>query len=53
MSFNLSPLATLDQIRLTPSREDGIPQLLEDDLRMYGAQLIQEAGRLSKLCVSK
>ncbi|KAL7416818.1 cyclin-like protein [Mrakia frigida] len=47
--INLSPLASLDQIRLTPSREDGIPQLLEDDLRMYGAQMIQEAGRLSKL----
>ncbi|CDZ97871.1 Cyclin L [Phaffia rhodozyma] len=49
MSIIFSPLASLRQIRLTPSREDGIPQDLEDDLRTYGAQLIQEAGRLAKL----
>lgn len=49
MSINLSPLASLSQLRSTPSRQDGIPADLEDDLRMYGAQLIQEAGRLCQL----
>ncbi|KAF7295317.1 Cyclin-like protein [Mycena indigotica] len=42
------PLATLTQIERTPSREDGIPQQLEDDLRAYGCKLIHEAGILLK-----
>lgn len=49
MSFIPAPLASLSQITSTPSREDGIPEDLEADLRMFGSQLIQEAGRLCKL----
>lgn len=48
MSDALYPLASLAQIKSTPSREDGIPQELEDDLRAYGCKLIQEAGVLLK-----
>jgi hypothetical protein len=48
MSTNLYPLASLSQIESTPSREDGIPQELEDDLRAYGCKLIHEAGILLK-----
>ncbi|KAJ7184249.1 cyclin-like protein [Mycena filopes] len=43
---NCIPLATLAQIERTPSREDGIPQDLEDDLRAYGCKLIHQAGIL-------
>ncbi|KAJ7043209.1 cyclin-like protein [Mycena alexandri] len=46
MSAALYPLATLAQIERTPSREDGIPQDLEDDLRAYGCKLIHQAGIL-------
>ncbi|ESK92874.1 cyclin-dependent protein kinase regulator [Moniliophthora roreri MCA 2997] len=48
MSSNLYPLATLSQIENTPSGEDKIPTDLEEDLRAYGAKLIQEAGILLK-----
>ncbi|KAK7049284.1 hypothetical protein VNI00_005885 [Paramarasmius palmivorus] len=48
MSSHLYPLATLAQIEHTPSKEDGIPSELEEDLRAYGAKLIQEAGILLK-----
>ncbi|KAF7311581.1 Cyclin-like protein [Mycena kentingensis (nom. inval.)] len=42
------PLASIDQIQRTPSREDGIPQQLEEDLRAYGCKLIHQAGLLLK-----
>ncbi|KAI0797862.1 cyclin-like protein [Abortiporus biennis] len=48
MSVSLYPLATLAQIEKTPSREDGIPQNLEEDLRAYGCKLISQAGILLK-----
>ncbi|KAF8894450.1 cyclin-like protein [Infundibulicybe gibba] len=40
------PLASLAQIEKTPSREDGLPQDLEEDLRAYGCKLIHQAGIL-------
>lgn len=43
------PLASIDQILETPSRRDGIPEELENDLRVVGCQLIQESGVLLKL----
>ncbi|KAG6817089.1 hypothetical protein H0H87_012857 [Tephrocybe sp. NHM501043] len=46
MSASLYPLASLAQIQSTPSREDGIPDDLEEDLRAYGCRLIHEAGIL-------
>ncbi|KAJ7445731.1 cyclin-like protein [Mycena galericulata] len=46
MSTALYPLATLAQIERTPSREDGIPEDLEEDLRAYGCKLIHQAGIL-------
>ena len=49
---DLVPLATLAQIERTPSREDGIPQGLEEDLRAFGCKLIHQAGVLLKQCVS-
>ncbi|KAF4615362.1 hypothetical protein D9613_003260 [Agrocybe pediades] len=42
----LYPLASISQIEKTPSREDGIPEDLEEDLRAYGCKLIHEAGIL-------
>ncbi|KAF8321101.1 cyclin-like protein [Clavulina sp. PMI_390] len=42
------PLASLDQIKETPSGADGIPWALEEDLRAYGCKLIQQAGILLK-----
>jgi len=48
----LCPLASLAQIETTPSREDGIPEDLEEDLRAYGCQLIRQAGILLKQSVS-
>jgi len=50
MSRVLNPLASIDQVRHTPSAEDGIPLELEDDLRAYGCKLIQQAGILLKQC---
>ncbi|CDO70779.1 hypothetical protein BN946_scf184798.g94 [Trametes cinnabarina] len=46
MSTSLYPLASLSQIEKTPSREDGIPEELELDLRAFGCKLIHEAGVL-------
>ncbi|TEB35974.1 cyclin-L1 [Coprinellus micaceus] len=46
MSNHLYPLASLVQIEQTPSREDGIPESLEEDLRAYGCKLIYQAGIL-------
>ncbi|KAG8956526.1 hypothetical protein FRC04_000004 [Tulasnella sp. 424] len=48
MSVILSPLASLQQIANSPSREDGIPEDIEEDLRAYGCKLIQQAGILLK-----
>jgi len=48
MASNLYPLASLAQIEKTPSREDGIPDDLEEDLRAYGCKLIHQAGILLK-----
>lgn len=44
----LYPLASLSQIQQTPSQTDGIPKDVEDDLRICGCKLIQEAGVLLK-----
>lgn len=44
MSRQPHPLATLAQIVSTPSAQDGIPREVEDDLRVAGCMLIQEAG---------
>lgn len=46
MSTSLYPLASLAQVEKTPSREDGIPEELELDLRAFGCKLIYEAGVL-------
>jgi hypothetical protein len=46
MSTTFYPLASLSQIERTPSREDGIPEDLEEDLRANGCKLIQQAGIL-------
>ncbi|KAJ6606516.1 cyclin-like protein [Mycena vulgaris] len=46
MSTALHPLASLPQIERTPSREDGIPEDLEEDLRAYGCKLVHQAGIL-------
>ena len=51
MSVDLYPLASLEQIENTPSRLDGIPTGLEEDLRTYGCKLIAEAGVLLNQCV--
>ncbi|KAH7912252.1 cyclin-like protein [Hygrophoropsis aurantiaca] len=48
MSAGLVPLASTSQIERTPSREDGIPEELEADLRAYGCKLIHQAGILLK-----
>jgi hypothetical protein len=39
MEIILAPLASASQVRETPSRRDGIPADLEEDLRSYGAIL--------------
>ncbi|KAI6126271.1 cyclin-like protein [Pisolithus croceorrhizus] len=46
MTPTLVPLATYSQIAKTPSREDGLPQELEEDLRAFGCKLIHQAGIL-------
>ncbi len=51
MEPDVTPLASLAQIQETPSARDGIPQDLEDDLRAYGAKMIQQAGVLLKQSV--
>jgi hypothetical protein len=52
MSTSLVPLASLAQIEKTPSREDGLPVDLEDDLKAFGCKLIHQAGILLKQFVS-
>lgn len=52
MSTALYPLASLSQIESTPSREDGIPADLEEDLKAYGCKLVHQAGILLKQCVA-
>lgn len=42
------PLASLEQIEKSPSREDGIPAELEEDLRAFGCKLVHQAGILLK-----
>ncbi|KAI8989585.1 cyclin-like protein [Pilobolus umbonatus] len=44
-----NPLASLEQLEVTVSRKDGISEELEEDLRNYGAELIESAGILLKL----
>jgi hypothetical protein len=46
MTPALCPLASAAQIEKTPSREDGIPVDMEEDLRAYGCKLVHEAGVL-------
>ncbi|WWD19001.1 hypothetical protein CI109_103458 [Kwoniella shandongensis] len=43
------PLATFLQAAETPSTRDGVPKEVEDDLRVVGCMLIQEAGVMLKL----
>ena len=47
-SVSLYPLASLEQIEKSPSREDGLPEGLEEDLRASGCKLIHQAGVLLK-----
>ncbi|KAI9258491.1 Fanconi anemia protein FancD2 nuclease-domain-containing protein [Sporodiniella umbellata] len=44
-----NPLASLEQLETTISRKSGISEDLEEDLRNFGAELIQSAGILLKL----
>jgi hypothetical protein len=44
MSHPPHPLATVSQVVETPSHKDGVPRSLEEDLRVAGCMLIQEAG---------
>ncbi|PVG00878.1 cyclin-like protein [Serendipita vermifera] len=46
MEYNITPLASLSQIKEPPSRLSGIPADLEEDLRAHGAKMIQQAGIL-------
>ncbi|CAK5264701.1 unnamed protein product [Mycena citricolor] len=45
---SIYPLASLAQIESTPSKKDGVPEDLEEQLRAYGCKLIHEAGILLK-----
>lgn len=45
------PLASTSQLISTPSTEDGIPRSLENDLRVAGCMMIQEAGIMLNLYV--
>lgn len=38
------PLASTSQLVSTPSAKDGLPKQVEDDLRVAGCMMIQEAG---------
>lgn len=53
MMPTLYPLASLAQIENSPSRDDGIPPHLEEDLRAYGCKLMHQAGILLKQYVSR
>ena len=52
MSVSLYPLASLEQIENSPSKADGLPADLEEDLRAFGCKLIYEAGVLLKQYVT-
>jgi len=45
----LNSLAVADQATLTPSRRDGVPLSLEEELCVFGCQQIQQAGTLLRL----
>lgn len=45
----LNPLASDEQIQQTPSRRDGIPEDIEEELCVYACQQIQQAGILLDL----
>lgn len=47
----LNTLASREQVSETPSRQDGLPASLEEELRVYGCQLIQQGGILMSLYV--
>lgn len=51
MSRQPHPLVTLAQLVNTPSAQDGIPKEVEDDLRVVGCMMIQEAGIMLDLWV--
>jgi hypothetical protein len=53
MSRNLYPLASRAQIERTPSAADGVPALLEAELRARGCELIARAGVLLRQCVRR
>jgi len=38
------PLASTSQLIATPSMKNGVPKQVEDDLRVAGCMMIQEAG---------
>jgi len=45
------PLASTSQLISTPSTDDGVPKSLENDLRVAGCMMIQEAGIMLNLSV--
>lgn len=45
------PLASTSQLVTTPSARDGLPKQIEDDLRVAGCMMIQEAGIMLGLSV--
>ena len=49
MADLVNPLATPSQLACTPSMADGLPWEVEEELRIFGCQLIQSAGVLLKL----
>ena len=48
----LHPLASFSQIQSTPSAQDAVPSVIEEDLRAYGCKLIHQAGILLNQSVS-
>jgi len=49
MYDNIAELVTEEQLHDTPSRKDDISEETELELRIYGCDLIQEAGILLKM----
>jgi hypothetical protein len=45
------PLASTSQLISSPSTADGVPKSLENDLRVAGCMMIQEAGIMLNLFV--
>ena len=45
------PLASTSQLISSPSTTDGVPKSLENDLRVAGCMMIQEAGIMLNLSV--